>query len=905
MKTLKTNHIFFFLFLLFLFFNFAGFSQTFDEYKKKQNQDLKQYKEEYNKKFAEIQGEFDKYVKQQDEKFAKYLKEQWDEFQVFAGKKLPEKPKPVKIPVYKPSPIKIDKKPDNKKKIIPKPESEFNKFKESEELQKISTIDAKPIHQKEDIILPLIQESSPVDFNYDTDFFTFFGNKIQYEYDSEILECKSLKLSSSAISNWFKQASNTNYNRMVNNMLSYKDKFALNDWAYFLLLEKAAVNIFSENKNQANLLFWFMMLRSGYDVKLAYANNICTVMFPSRQTLYAINYLSLDGINYYMRDKLISSSLSTYKNKFAGSTKIMDFNIYYPMNLSNNSAIKSIDISYEGEKYHFNLEYNPDMIDLYNNYPVVAAEVYFDASITAQAKDALAENILPVIKDMTESEAANFLLYFTQNAFEYQIDETQFGKERFLFPEETLYYPYSDCEDRSAFYAYLVKEFLKIDIVGLEYPMHIATAIKLESNYNGDYISYNGNKYIIADPTFINAPVGRAMPQYKNTNAKVIALNNFRQDIFIADKYWTKAFNAGAFRGGINQDHVFDNAGNCYLTGYFLNKIDFGEIKLKSSSANRQCFVAKFTKKGKLQWVKNLDGSGVSTGISISQGSGDSPLVMGTYSGNLKFGRQQISSTSEHDIFVLKLKSNGEVDWLSNAGISDRESKMFLKYAITFDPSGNHLKTDLFTENPAESSEGIFVKNDGDILIAGAFNNTTGLNTRKTSFADEASLNYTELIKAENDELINSNVNKSIAGLFAVINLARSNGMNIPGKSALKALDKYNPRFKKECPVIYENIAKVTFMKNAEGIITIRTNNGRDVRFDNVKLKNNAKVKITSFASGDKQMNILSGISVGKYFIWYNLNFVRMYQKNGDLLFDYDSDHTQKIVNMKDDILEM
>lgn len=905
MKTLKIIRAFSFLFIFLLLFSFAGFSQTFEEYKKQQQKELKQFKEDYHQKLEELQGEFDKYVKQQNEKFAQYLKKQWEEFQVFKGEKPPEKPKPVKIPVYKPSPIKIDKKPDDRNKIIPKTKSDLKIKKESEKLHKLSTIAAKPIQQKKEIILPLIQESSPVDFNYDNDFFAFFGNDIQYEYDAEILDCKAIKLSNTTISNWFEQASKTNYNRMINNMLGYKDKFALNDWAYFLLLEKAAANIFSENKNQANMLLWFMMLRSGYDVKLAYVDNTSTVIFPSRQTLFSINYLNMDGTNYYMRSKLDNSHISTYKNKFAGSTKIIDFNIYYPMNLSNNSAKRTIDISYEGEKYHFNLAYNPDIIDLYNEYPVAAVEVYFDASLTSQAKDALAENLLPVIKDMSESEAANFLLYFTQNAFEYQIDETQFGQERFLFPEETIYYPYSDCEDRSAFYAYLVKEFLKIDIVGLEYPWHIATAIKLKGDYAGDYITYNGSNYIIADPTFINAPVGRAMPRYKNAEAKVIALNNFRQNIFIADKYWAKAFNAGAFRGGINQDHTFDNVGNCYLTGYFLNNIDFGEIKLKSSSANRQCFVAKFTKKGKLQWVKNLDGGGASTGISISKGSGDFPLVMGTYSGNISFGGQQISCPSAQDIFVLKLKSDGEVDWLRNAGISEQESNMFLKYAITFDRAGNHLKTDLFTENPAESSEGIFVKNDGDILIAGAFNNTTGLNTRKTSYADVASINFVELIKVENDELINSNVDKSIAGLFAVINLAKSNGMSIPGESVLKALDKYNPRFKKECPVIYKNIAKVTFMKNAEGIITIRTNDGRDVRFDNVKLKNNAKIKITSFASGDEQMDIFSGIYVGKYFIWYNLNFIKMYQINGNLMFDYDSDHTQKTVNMKEDILEM
>ena len=394
------------------------------------------------------------------------------------------------------------------------------------------------------------------------------------------------------------------------------------------------------------------------------------------------------------------------------------------------------------------------------------------------------------------------------------------------------------------------------------------------------------------------------MPKYKNQDAKVILLNNFRNKFFIADKNWAFANKSGAFRGGIRQDHSFDNEGNCYLTGYFMEKADFGIKKLHSDSPNRHCFFAKFNKNGQLLWVKNLDGKGISTGISITTND-NLVFVTGTFNGNINCDGKQIASEAAADIFVMKVLHNGDVQWINHAGINDQETGMFLKYAITFNENGKHQKTNLFTENPAKSSEGIFVENNGDLLIAGAFNNTTGLNIRKTSYADVAEMNYVELLKIENDELLSLDVEKSIAGLFAVINLAKSNGITIPGKSTQEALDKYNPRFKNECPIIYENIAKVKFLKNADGIITIKTNNGRDVKFDKVKVKNNSLIKIVSLPSGDEQMDILSGISVGKYFIWYDLNFVRMFQKNGNLLFDYDSDHTQKTMNLKKDILEM
>lgn len=883
MKKIKPIHRYLIpLILLLILFNFTGFSQTFEEYKKQQQKEQEKFRKDYNKKLKELKGEFDEYVKQQDKKFADYLKKQWDEFQVFKGEKPPERPKPVKIPKYEPEQIIPDKEPG--------------------EIQKLQAIIPKPVKPAQDIIRPLIQESIPADYYYDKDHFVFYGNEIQYEYDPDILECYINKLNNTSISNWFTIASKTNYNRLVNNMLSVKGKYALNDWAYFLLLEKAAGDIFPGNKNNSNILLWFMLLRSGYDAKFAYIDNQSTVLFPSLQDLYHANYMIIDGKKYYMREYLGMQPINTYKKDYPGASKIINFNIYNPINLSNKKAVKSIDISYNGKNYYFELAYNPDMITLYNDYPFADMEVYFDASLTAQAKESLSENFLPVLENMTETEAANFLLYFTQNAFEYQIDEAQFGDERFLFPEETIYYPYSDCEDRSAFYAYLVKEFLKLDIIGLEYPWHVATAVKFNDEITGDFVTFDGVNYVIADPTYINAPVGRSMPKYRNQKAKIIELNNFRNKYSIAQKNWRIANKAGGFRGGIKQDHVFDNEKNCYITGYFQGNANFSIKKLYSPSQNRHCFIAKFDKNNRLLWVKNLEGDGISTGISVTANN-NSLFVTGTFKGNITCNGKKITSAND-DIFVLKVLKNGKIKWINNACLNKNETGMFLEYVITFNDEGKHLKTDLFTKNSYESSEGIFLEDNDDVLIAGAFNNTTGLNTMKNSFAEISELNYIELLKNENDAFINSDVDKSIAGLFAVTSLIKNNGNTIPGRIAQEALDKYNPRFREECPAIYKNIGKVEFLKNKDGVINIKTNKRSGVNFDKIKVNNNAMIKITSLPSGDEKINVLSGISVGKLIVWYDLNYVKMFKKNGDLLFDYDTDHTHKLVNLRKDILE-
>ncbi len=66
---------------------------------------------------------------------------------------------------------------------------------------------------------------------------------------------------------------------------------------------------------------------------------------------------------------------------------------------------------------------------------------------------------------------------------------------------------------------------LGLDIVLLNYPGHLATAVYFgtEEVY-GDYLQIDGRRYIVCDPTYINADIGQAMPQYKQTTAKVIKL---------------------------------------------------------------------------------------------------------------------------------------------------------------------------------------------------------------------------------------------------------------------------------------------------------------------------------------------------------------------------------------------
>jgi len=148
--------------------------------------------------------------------------------------------------------------------------------------------------------------------------------------------------------------------------------------------------------------------------------------------------------------------------------------------------------------------------------------VYYRADVSRHLVNSVIENLRTIVKGKSEPEAVDIILRFVQVAFKYKTDQDQFGYEKYLLPDETVYYPYSDCEDRSILFSYLVRNILGLKTVMLEYPGHVAVAVKFNEDIVGDKLKIGEEIYVICDPTYINANIGMAMPQFKNVIPKVI-----------------------------------------------------------------------------------------------------------------------------------------------------------------------------------------------------------------------------------------------------------------------------------------------------------------------------------------------------------------------------------------------
>ena len=448
------------------------------------------------------QEEMQKFKDEQDKEFMDFLEKEWKEFQLFHGLIADETPKPIKVPVA--DSILLKQFPDTtiiKEIEIPIPHREV---------------------ELKDILIP------PDSMRGKILHFTFYDEPLTISYDESLEGIVSGNINEKAIASFWEKISISEYESCLKQALNYKEQMRLNDWGYCILLYEIGKVIFQDSKNYSKLFIWFMMIKSGYEAKVGYNEKEVYLLLPSEQIFYNLPYFTSENKNIFVIpfDSKITSlgSLFTYDGDYPGADKLIILMINKTPDIKNDIISKEFKFSYRDKEFTINAKYNKCTVDFFKNYPHTDYEVYFNAPLSPAAYSSIANELKPILEGKSEAEAVNILLRFIQTAFDYKTDDEQFGMEKCLFSDETIFYPYSDCEDRSVLFAYLVKKILELEVIGLDYPGHVATAIKFHTDIDGDYIIFQNNKFIVCDPTYINANVGMCMPEFKNVKPEIIQL---------------------------------------------------------------------------------------------------------------------------------------------------------------------------------------------------------------------------------------------------------------------------------------------------------------------------------------------------------------------------------------------
>jgi hypothetical protein len=282
--------------------------------------------------------------------------------------------------------------------------------------------------------------------------------------------------------------------------------------------------------DEATLLMAFIYQQSGYKMRLGVADDHLLMLYACSHKIFGHTFFEIDGENYYTYGR----NASTIKICEAVYPKEKPLSLWIPKaqmlaeDMSEERAFKS-------ERYQnfcINVSVNKNLLAFFNDYPsskvneniMTRWAMYANTPMEMSVSDKLYPLLREKIAGLSQKDGVEQLLNWVQTAFEYKYDEEVWGRDRAFFAEETLYYPYCDCEDRSILLSRLVRDIMGLKTILIYYPGHLAMAVGFTEEVQGDYIIVGNNRYVVCDPTYIGATVGMTMPQMNNHAAKVIVL---------------------------------------------------------------------------------------------------------------------------------------------------------------------------------------------------------------------------------------------------------------------------------------------------------------------------------------------------------------------------------------------
>lgn len=463
------------------------------------------FREQYDVFRKSTHQEYDVFRDKANQEYVNFIRRAWKQYQA-----LPEIPKPKDEPPLPP--------------VIYAGEDEKNR--DEPYLYEGVVPVVKPAPQPIPIV-PIREMPEPI-----TDYFvySFFNTQCQvrlgekYRFKLEGCDVNSL-------ADVWQQLSGETYNNVVRDCLELRIRLHLCDWAYLMMLKELSFSFMGKGTNEAVMMLAYLYCQSGYKMRLAEAKGHLYLLFGSKHLIYDRNYWTIEGENYYPLDcEEVSLNIcqASFPNEQSLSLTIPEIPLFSlavtPLRTLQSEIFPTVKVTVSSNK---------NLLDFMSTYPSSMLDddfgtrwaFYANTPLSKQIKEKLYPVLQNAIKEKSQEYAANVLINFVQTAFVYEYDDKVWGEDRAFFADETLYYPYCDCEDRAILFTRLIRDLLGLKTALIYYPGHLASAVCFTENVAGDYLLLEDNRYLICDPTYINAPVGKTMPDMDNKKAKVILLD--------------------------------------------------------------------------------------------------------------------------------------------------------------------------------------------------------------------------------------------------------------------------------------------------------------------------------------------------------------------------------------------
>ena len=491
---MKNHHIIFGL-LLFLLSSYQGKAQTPDSL----NIDDMSY-EQFKKSAMQ---DYDNFRRKAHDEYESFIREEWQRFQCFkSGNDAFLSAKPEAVPAIAEASGIIS---------VEAPSADAIPSEES----------ARPT----DAIVPM-QNSGE---ESDRISVSFYGCQLEFNLPKS-LRIKAKGTRENQVAQYYHAMSQQNGTKAFLAQLDAQvNRMGLNEWGYFALLRCISEKTFSD-MNDRVLFCFFMMHSEGFRARVGRGQHSgqlkLLIAIDNSKEIYSMSFFRINGVKYYaLYGGEAGEDTYSYGEK-ADENGLRQVGLDFSRTLNMAACNKNRKLAMPKTGDTLTLPYCTSHLRYYDEMPMTVFPVYFKTGLANETQQLLSAYFGGLSQRYNKVQLVDIMLNFVQTAFDYKIDEKQFGREKYFFPEEVIGYRYSDCEDRAALFGWLVRTYAHCETVGVLYPDHLATAVCFGSQVKIDAagFDYKGKHYYICDPTYRNAPIGTVMPKLKGKAYEIIEI---------------------------------------------------------------------------------------------------------------------------------------------------------------------------------------------------------------------------------------------------------------------------------------------------------------------------------------------------------------------------------------------
>lgn len=512
-------------------------------------------KKDFRKDFENFKNkarkEYTDFRKQALKEYTKFVREAWEEFGAEPPVPVPEdeKVEPMVVPGYEEETasfftklLGIDKK-DPQKEADKKAKKEARKRERTNATLTVTEVVAapKPAPKQPQPLSEVMQHPEEAN-SYMT--FDVFGTQCRVRIgDNCRIRLTGLTGNEVAdiIENEFVKSQ---FDNMLYDCLQERKEHNFSDWAYYQMLLALTNKFYGEHTNEATMVLGFLYSQSGYKMRYAHDDSKLYMLVATQYNMFGKQFFYVDGEWFYLLESIKEGEkLEICKAKFPKESPLsLQLSTY--QKFAQNPLKERTITSLRNPDFSFTIKPNKNYVDFYETYPpsytddnfmtrwAMYANTPMEEGVTSQLYPPMREKL----KGLTPLEAVRQLHWWVQgtldiqrtnpnqNCFLYAYDEAVWGQDRAFFGEETLFYPYCDCEDRAILLSHLVRDLVGLDVVLVYYPGHLAMAVNFSEEVQGDSFIHEGRRFTVCDPTYIGSDVGETMPSVEGKGIKAILL---------------------------------------------------------------------------------------------------------------------------------------------------------------------------------------------------------------------------------------------------------------------------------------------------------------------------------------------------------------------------------------------